>query len=392
MLEQGAPGANYQLSAGHTQKVDYGTNVASEVRLWTVTANGATGTTFYQPGTLYKTVSKDENHRAVTDGKLGTVEEFKDLEGRVVLKKTYNDAGLALYTYYVYDDFGNLRYVLPPGVNETGLNTFSSFTEADDMFKKMIYGYHYDGRNRVVEKKIPSKDLEYLVYNKLDQLVLSQDGLQRATGKWLFTKYDAFGRLVMTGLYTNASSRVVLDTAVNNQAVLWETRVTTGEGYNNASFPQTFSFHHSIAKVLCENMNKETFESFANWQIYKRGEQQDTFIVCDYNKSELSSRFLIIHKSSFLVKSIAPQKDSTFSVLRNYPETQLNDLSIKKEQFELNMKLYRKLNVDKILYRKEFDGLIISKGNVSAIKLLSDKLIDKVPKNYKLLNKSCYYY
>ncbi|PIH00583.1 hypothetical protein CS542_04095 [Pedobacter sp. IW39] len=42
--------------AGHTQKM-YGTN-ADEVKLWAVSADGASGTTNYTAGKLYKTTAK----------------------------------------------------------------------------------------------------------------------------------------------------------------------------------------------------------------------------------------------------------------------------------------------------------------------------------------------
>lgn len=249
VLEQGAPGASWQLvsnsGAGHTQKMEYSTNIGGEVKLWIVTSNGASGTGTYDAGRLYKTISKDENWIA-TDGKSGTTEEFKDLEGRVVLKRTFNTGEIAHSTYYVYDDLGNLRYVLPPAVNENGQSPISSFTEADDIFKQFIYGYHYDGRKRLIEKKIPGKDWEEMVYNKLDQLVLSRDAVQRNANQWVFTKYDGLGRMVMTGLYSDTTSRGGLQTIVNNQTNLWESRVNTGVGYDNLSFPQNIAHYYSI--------------------------------------------------------------------------------------------------------------------------------------------------
>jgi len=53
--------------------------------------------------------TKDENWTSGTDH---TTEEFKNKSGQVILKRTYN-AG-TYDTYYVYDDYGNLTYVLPP--------------------------------------------------------------------------------------------------------------------------------------------------------------------------------------------------------------------------------------------------------------------------------------
>src|SRR5690606_25456444 len=61
--------------------------------------------------------------------------------------------------------------------------------------------YHYDYRNRLVEKKIPGKGWEYIVYDKLDRPILTQDPNLRLQNKWLFTKYDAFSRVVYTGLF-----------------------------------------------------------------------------------------------------------------------------------------------------------------------------------------------
>ena len=61
---------------------------------------------------LYKTITKDENHDG-TSSKAHTTEEFKDKQGRVVLKRTYENS-VKHDTYYVYDDYGNLSYVLPP--------------------------------------------------------------------------------------------------------------------------------------------------------------------------------------------------------------------------------------------------------------------------------------
>ncbi len=45
----------------------------------------------------------------------------------------------------------------------------------------------------------------YMVYDKRDRVVLTQDGNLRATNKWMFIKYDAFNRPIYTGIYTNAT-------------------------------------------------------------------------------------------------------------------------------------------------------------------------------------------
>ncbi|PWG77821.1 hypothetical protein, partial [Pararcticibacter amylolyticus] len=71
----------------------------------------------YGQNQLYVSETRDENWKE-GDGKAGLLQEFKDKEARVVLKRTWNrkadQSTEALSTYYVYDDFGNLCYVLPP--------------------------------------------------------------------------------------------------------------------------------------------------------------------------------------------------------------------------------------------------------------------------------------
>ena len=251
VMEQGAPGAPWQpvpnSTAGRTVKPIYSFNGAGEVPLWTVNSTGATGTTTYAANRLYKTVTRDENW---VSGKTGTTEEFKDLEGRVVMKRVWENEGTPLTTHYIYDDLGNLRYVVPPKVTAT------SFSENGDLnFTNFIYGYHYDGRKRLIRKKVPGKGWDHMVYNRLDQLVLSQDSAQRNANQWLFTKYDALGRTVMTGIYTSASNRPAQQAALESwqdaHYPIWEQRDNSGGpaamGYGNASFPdQSLTSYHTV--------------------------------------------------------------------------------------------------------------------------------------------------
>ncbi|WP_343571421.1 DUF6443 domain-containing protein [Sphingobacterium sp.] len=232
VLELGAPGAAWQPlptpGTGHTVKMDYGSNTTSGldvVKLWAITANGASSTTNYVAGKLYRTTTRDEN-TVNTTARSGSVDEYKDFEGRVVLRRVWENESKALNTYYVYDDFGDLRYVLPPAV------TGSSFSElsADPTFANFdnyIYAYKYDERRRLVEKKIPGKGWEYLVYNKNDQVVLTQDAEQRVRKEWNYSRYDAFGRITSSGLYTNTTKVTRTEVAALVDAAtgpLWETR------------------------------------------------------------------------------------------------------------------------------------------------------------------------
>ncbi|MEM8568183.1 MAG: DUF6443 domain-containing protein, partial [Bacteroidota bacterium] len=104
-------------------------------------------------------------------------------------------------TYYVYDDFGNLRYVLPPeGVEEINtLATSLPYAAGADPLDRWAFQYKYDGRKRMIEKKVPGAEPVKMIYDDRDRLVLTQDGEQRKSSKWLFTKYDQLNRPVITG-------------------------------------------------------------------------------------------------------------------------------------------------------------------------------------------------
>jgi hypothetical protein len=200
-------------------------------------------------GQLYKTITKDENWQA-SDGKAGTTEEFKDKDGRVVHKRVWETVTKALNTAYIYDRYGNLRYVVPPLGDDYSDPWWAEAYEGTTHFNNYIYGYHYDHRQRLIEKKIPGKGWEYIIYNKLDQVVATQDAEQRKSNLWLITKYDVFGRVVMTGLSTIAGTRVAVQATQNvheQSNPLWETYTGNGSGYSQNSWPGSLSTELSIS-------------------------------------------------------------------------------------------------------------------------------------------------
>ncbi|QHS56567.1 RHS repeat-associated core domain-containing protein [Mucilaginibacter sp. 14171R-50] len=279
VVEQGAPGASWQLpgtgdggSTGHTLRMVYSTNDQSgfstavsatnmgshKVALYTaaVNADGSrtlarTGNTAtYSSGELYLTITRDENWQPA-DGCLGTTEEYKDKVGHVVLKRTYNKIKSGgsyvlemLSTYYVYDDMGQLAFVLPPASKGDNTTVISVSNLA-----AYVYQYRYDERGRLMQKKLPAKGWEYMVYNKLDQVVATQDSVQRmkAPQEWTVSKYDAMGRVILTGIYQHpgsvagADNRAGVQALVNAVTTLWESRVSTGDGYTSAAWPATLS-------------------------------------------------------------------------------------------------------------------------------------------------------
>ncbi len=241
VLKQGAAGtawkADHNSDADHTIKFDWGFNQANEVVYFEVEfENGNTEAPKlvkngnYVENQLYVTITKDENW-TVADGNNHTTKEYTNKQGQVVLKRTFastNSASSEAHdTYYVYDDFGNLTYVIPPKVT---VNDGVSATE----LAELCYQYTYDYRNRLVEKKIPGKDWEYIVYDILDRPVFTQHGNQRGvnTGKtyncWDVTRYDALGRIAYTGVMINNVNRKLLQSRTTNaNDPLYETKQGT---------------------------------------------------------------------------------------------------------------------------------------------------------------------
>lgn len=253
VLKQAAPGKDWAMNNGHEIKFEYQTNTASEVKLYTVTTNltaglyditlgNTSGTTFYAAGELYKNVTYDENTAAVPSETASSTIEFKNKDGQIVLKRAYN-AGFKHDTYYVYDIYGNLTYVIPPKADGAITQT---------VLDGLCYQYKYDSKNRLVEKRLPGKQWEFIVYDKLDRPVatgpvFSPFASDKTTG-WLITKYDIFGRPVYTGWSAqsvNTTTRNSLQIAQNSATTLFETKkISTIDGiavnYSNTIAPTSF--------------------------------------------------------------------------------------------------------------------------------------------------------
>ncbi|KAA2222935.1 DUF6443 domain-containing protein [Chryseobacterium sediminis] len=223
---------------------EYDANADGEVKRYTATFDYNNFTSqlilsgSYGTGQLYKNTVTDE------DGNV-TI-EFKNGQGQVILVRKVISATESANTYYVFNDYDQLAFVIPPKASlEADPNT---------VLNDLCYQYKYDGRNRLIEKKLPGKGWEYMIYNNADQLVMSQDALLRTKGQWLVTKYDQFGRVVFTAITNNNSTRQSLQTTITGAAYTFEIRSAgsfTVSGmpiyYTNRALPG------SLAQVLSVN-------------------------------------------------------------------------------------------------------------------------------------------
>jgi RHS repeat-associated protein len=375
VMKQAAPGIDWALGNGHEVKFDYQTNEENEVKQFLINTEASFNIidskiddiSFYPSSTLYKKVIKDENW-IPSDGNNKTTHEFTDKNGLLILKRTFGkslvDGTLTNTnhdTYYIYDKYNNLIFVLPPSTNTDdlilhdlptiGYNNFSktfshyvfsgtsgggtvNVTIVDNVLKiafsggynstflsntsqdlpttpcalpdmnlgtisngdynvsiiegklkitsitgapstgfsttftvnlpqtcrgyhsglntalldNLTYQYKYDTKYRLVEKKIPGKDWEYIVYDKLNRPILTQDGNLKLNNKWLFTKYDVFSRPIYTGEYINTTdtSRSAIQTLADNSTIIFDNKQTsilningTNINYSNNAFPNS---------------------------------------------------------------------------------------------------------------------------------------------------------
>ena len=216
------PGQNWRTgnnNEGHSVKTSYMLNNKTDSHLkcayYYVSGNNLNRNNYYEASQLYVTGITDE------DGNKSY--EFKDKLGRVILTRQINTATANPNhdTYYVYDDFGKLHFVIPPELADslpaTGSWNMSDNNANGRRLRNYAYEYRYDYRNRCIEKKLPGADWMYMVYDKTDRLIFSQDGEQRKENKWAFTKYDTFGRIIISGvqIISNKTHTQLRDTYKN---------------------------------------------------------------------------------------------------------------------------------------------------------------------------------
>ncbi len=204
-----APGLNW-VGSGRGVTSQYLVNqVSDSVRYWTITSAAGSipvTTATYAAGTLNKNQTTDEANHSVV--------EYKDMQGKVVLKKVQlaTSPGTAhvgwLSTYYVYDSLNNLRFVIQPrAIDLLQANSTWNLTTLTSLTDELCFRYEYDYRKRLIIKKIPGAGEVWLVYDGRDRLIMTQDPNLRTSGKWLVTKFDGENRPDSMGLLTDANNR-----------------------------------------------------------------------------------------------------------------------------------------------------------------------------------------
>jgi len=228
--KQSSLGEAWRLSGGAVMQFEYGANSPNEVPKLIIDENNyLTNDGYFTTNSLYKYKSTDEE--------LNETIEYKNTNGQLICSEKGD-----LSTYYVYDDFGLLRYVIPPkAINNIVSNQgFHGNMDDNTIIQQLCYYYQYDHKKRMTHKKLPGADMVYMVYNKRDQLILMQDGELRLNHHWLFTKYDVLNRLIITGLHDfgSAISQNSMQGYVNQASSYYYETFETNTGYSNNAYPQ----------------------------------------------------------------------------------------------------------------------------------------------------------
>lgn len=379
ILKQSAPGTDWKLGSGHEVRFEYQTNVANDQVKWfkansdfttnAITLTNSTGGIFYPIGQLYKTITKNENW---ISGKNNTTEEFKDREGNIVLKRTYSDyfdingsliAAAVLHdTYYVYDQYGNLTYVLPPMADN---NVTQSVRDA------LGYQYKYDFRNRLIEKKLPGKQWEFIVYDKLDRVVATGPALYpfsntppANTSGWLITKYDVFGRVIYTGwedVLASSGTRATKQITQDGIAAPYEAKQSSGSidsiaaYYTNAKAPTAFKLlsvnyydDYAYPNPPGSFADVESQVVFYNTTVKPKGLATGIWVRA------ISTETSTIGESSYTLydKKARPLRTFTKNYLTGYTQTDTNMDSF-SGRVNYNVTKHKRIASDSELYVKD---------------------------------------
>jgi RHS repeat-associated protein len=312
VMKEGSVGAEWQPdNSPYTSPTDHSkaysseTNVSSEVLKWSYTAptstypfglvNASSGTTptYYNSGKLYKTRIKDEAHNESI--------EFRNFQGLVILKRIVNGSEFA-DVYYIYDDLNNLVCVVPPeavkAITKLPSDYFNTTDSQKDVFLKLwTFRYKFDTRNRLVQKHAPGSDPVYRIYDNRDRLILTQDGNQRISNRWSFTKYDLLNRAIITGIKdtTQAISPEIMQSIVNTHfakaSARWgESLSATGSlfGYSNRAYPVVTDKYTCLSFTYYDNYDFKSYmygsERYAYDNVALPGEQPSLNLASVYNK------------------------------------------------------------------------------------------------------------
>ena len=223
----------------------------------------------YRSGELQVTKATDEDGRPTYT--------FVDKQGRTLLTRIGRGNQQA-DTYFVFDRFGRIRYVLPPMINdEISAGNLDLYA----------YQYLYDSFGRCISKKLPGCAAIRYVYDKADRVILSQNGNQSQKKEWTFTFYDNQGRLSLTGLCSFNDPPSLDNSIVRAYRTTAEKDGVLHSGYEVEHFPYTLS---SLLQVNYYDDYNFTTDTQLAFGLEKIGKVQYDSLYINHEASLISAQ------------------------------------------------------------------------------------------------------
>ncbi|PRB03836.1 sugar-binding protein [Chryseobacterium sp. MYb7] len=238
VIEQKTVGTNWN---NHPLQYNYAFNSNDEVKKYVATFDYTTLTSNIT--TLGNHAVNTLQKNTITDEDGGQTIEYKNSDDQIILIKKIISSTESADTYYVYNQYGQLAYIIPPLASAANLD--------DNTLNLLCYQFKYDRKNRVVEKKLPGKGWEFMVYDKSDRIIMTQDSTLRKKGRWIINKYDKFSRLLYTGIIPGGSRNDMQAQAVDKFII--EDRDTNGFTRNGMQILYSNNYFIDIETVLVVN-------------------------------------------------------------------------------------------------------------------------------------------
>lgn len=137
----------------------------------------------------------EEKKQDISDDNDISKKEYKNREGQVIAKSIQSRYDQKQFTYYVFDDFGLLRYIIPHSIS----SQIETKGIVSDNQTKECYRFDYDDAGNKIRSFSPEAKPVYYIYDNRNRLICSQDGNLRSLDQWLYNQYDDFDRII--GVY-----------------------------------------------------------------------------------------------------------------------------------------------------------------------------------------------
>ncbi|MCF0075667.1 RHS repeat-associated core domain-containing protein [Dyadobacter sp. CY261] len=299
-VEEKAPGIAADAKGRRMKYMVYSNDKHQSVVRYFLNANGSLNVSnVYADSTLTVLETRDENDKMV--------EEFTDRNGRVILKRV----GGQEYTYYVYNEKGQLVYVLQPQFqegNELLANKLNNFA----------FQYTYNAKGLVVSKRVPGQGTSILSYDDRDRLEYLVD----AKSQRFYYKYDDLNRQTEAGTGMKGSSeKPFLKTKYDDY-----TGITTE--FNNSVFNLTDDDHYIgspkadskkglVTQITAKVLDGSSTETWINTVMFydKKGRLVQKHRTIPQLGSQ--GREVVTYKLDF-VGNILEERTEQFTNLVNY--------------------------------------------------------------------------